>query len=246
MAPTRASNPTETAPARPVTDGRSTRWEQHRLERRRTLVQAALRAIRAYGAGVGMEEMAAEAGTSKTVLYRHFGGRTGLYLAIVEHVDHQILDDLSLALRDRDGGLAGLLGAVADGYLSLVERDPEIARFVITRPLADQPLDQDPLLVISTRVAEVLAAALRERADGDPEDEATYAVWAHGIVGLVRGVSDSWVASTPRRPRADVVRDVLALARALPDPRATPPGTPTPAPSTTPPAPTPAEEARPR
>ena len=34
-----------------------------------------------------MDEIAAEAGTSKTVLYRHFADRAGLYLAVVESVD---------------------------------------------------------------------------------------------------------------------------------------------------------------
>lgn len=221
-----SSTDTGRARAGTAADGRSTRWEQHRLERRRSLVQAALRAIRAHGAGVGMEEMAAEAGTSKTVLYRHFGGRTGLYLAIVEHVDHQILGDLAHALNASDDGSAdaaptgstpvtGLLSAVADGYLSLVERDPEIARFVITRPLADQPLDQDPLFTISARVAGVIETTLRERhADADIAPEA-YGVWAHGLVGLVRGVSDAWVVSTPRRPRREVVADIIALADAM-------------------------------
>lgn len=228
---------TSPAGTRTATDGRSTRWERHRLERRRALVQAALRAIREHGAGVGMEEMAAAAGTSKTVLYRHFGGRTGLYLAIVEHVDHQILEDLRASLHDRGGDLVGLVAATADGYLSLVERDPEIARFVITRPLADEPLQDDPLQTISTRVAEVVAAALRERVgvtDGPGgADDPAFDVWAQALVGMVRGVSDAWLATHPRRPRAAVVADVVGLVRAfhaapepLDDPGAAVPATP--------------------
>ena len=68
-------------------DGRDTRWAQHRLARRVELVEATLKAIRRHGAGVGMDEIAAEAGTSKTVIYRHFGDKAGLYLAVVEAVD---------------------------------------------------------------------------------------------------------------------------------------------------------------
>ena len=70
-------------------DGRDTRWAQHRAQRRRELVEAALRAIRRHGPGVGMDEISAEAGTSKTVVYRHFRDRTGLYAAVVESVDHR-------------------------------------------------------------------------------------------------------------------------------------------------------------
>ena len=53
-----------------ATDGRDARWAEHRVERRRELVESTLRAIRKYGAGVGMDEIAAEATTSKTVLYQ--------------------------------------------------------------------------------------------------------------------------------------------------------------------------------
>ena len=49
-------------------DGRDTRWDQHRADRRRALVSDALRAIRVSGPGVGMEEIAARAVTSKTVI----------------------------------------------------------------------------------------------------------------------------------------------------------------------------------
>ena len=68
---------TTTSGASPGTDGRSTRWDQHRAARRRELVEATLRAIREHGAAVGMDDIAAEAGTSKTVVYRHFTDRQG-------------------------------------------------------------------------------------------------------------------------------------------------------------------------
>ena len=72
-------------------DGRATRWAQHNAERRRELVEATLRAIRKHGHGIGMDDLAADAGTSKTVFYRHFGDRAGLYTAVVESVQEFIL-----------------------------------------------------------------------------------------------------------------------------------------------------------
>ena len=59
---------TTTQPSTPSPDGRSTRWDQHRATRRRELVEATLRAIRRHGAGVGMDEHAAMAGTSNTLI----------------------------------------------------------------------------------------------------------------------------------------------------------------------------------
>lgn len=194
-------------------DGRDTRWTQHRARRRRELIEATLRAIRHSGATVGMDDIATEAGTSKTVIYRHFGGRTGLYLAVVEAVDSRILADLDAATADTDPDRpAELVSAMVDTYLGLVERDPEIYRFVVTRPLVDGPVEEDPITGLTDRIGERLAedlAAYRQRHGNDPGPAQT---WGHGLVGFVRAAVDHWISSsTPRRSHADLVADVTAL-----------------------------------
>ena len=80
-----------------------------------------------------MEEIAAEAGTSKTVFYRHFQDRSGLYHAVTEHVDQLIMRDVTAAVRpglDRTQAWLGspqdFLAAAIEAYLQLVEDDPEI------------------------------------------------------------------------------------------------------------------------
>ena len=110
-------------------------------------MEATLRAIRQHGAGVGMDDIASAAGTSKTVFYRHFTDRSGLYAAVSERVDALILRDVTAALdADARGGLAGvggsprrLIGEAIDAYLRLVEKDPEVYRFIVTAPLLDRP-----------------------------------------------------------------------------------------------------------
>ncbi|HEV7728308.1 MAG TPA: helix-turn-helix domain-containing protein, partial [Modestobacter sp.] len=67
-------------------DRRDSRWDEHRRERREQLVEATMAAVGKHGAGVGMEEIAAEAGTSKTVVYRHFADRSELYVAVCTRV----------------------------------------------------------------------------------------------------------------------------------------------------------------
>ena len=59
----------------PGRDRRDSRWDEHRERLRRALVEAALAAVGRHGAGVGMDEIAAAAGTSKAGLYRHFSDR---------------------------------------------------------------------------------------------------------------------------------------------------------------------------
>ena len=79
-------------------DRRDSRWDEHRRARREQLVEATLTAVEKHGAGVGMEEIAAEAGTSKTVVYRHFADRAELYVAVCNRVASQLLPKLRAAI----------------------------------------------------------------------------------------------------------------------------------------------------
>lgn len=177
----------------PVTDGRSLRWERHRATRRQELVDATMRAIRTHGASVGMDDIAAAAATSKTVFYRHFTDRAGLYAAVTERVAETILRDLtkegarSLGAPHREG-----IEKAIDAYLGLVENEPEIYRFVVTAPLLERAGAGDPSASVSTRVAEHLAVQLATwpRLDGQRAR-----VWSHGVVGMVRAAADDWLGS---------------------------------------------------
>src|SRR3954467_6374940 len=77
---------------------RGARWDEHRRARRAQLVEATLAAVGKHGAGVGMDEIAAEAGTSKTVVYRHFTDRSELYVAVCNRVASQLLPKLRAAI----------------------------------------------------------------------------------------------------------------------------------------------------
>lgn len=195
----------------PAADGRATRWEQHNTQRRRELVESTLRAIRTHGPGVGMDEVAAAAGTSKTVLYRHFGGRSGLYEAVVESVHDFILSQLTEPLSSA-GRLdpATLVRELTDAYLGVVERDPEIYQFVVTRPLGEHPVD-DPVTGITGRIGNEVADAFRVwlRRNGlDPRPANT---WGHGVVGFVWAIADKWITTGHQRPRADIVEFTARL-----------------------------------
>lgn len=148
-----------------------------------------------------MDDIAAEAATSKTVFYRHFGDRAGLYQAVVEWVNAFILDHLPLDDLDTVEPQV-LVHQLADAYLGLVERDPEIYQFVIARPSSDVA---DPVLGITTRIGNEVSTAFRawlERNQLDPEPAN---IWGHGTVGFVWAVADRWIITNLRRPRPEVV-----------------------------------------
>ncbi len=183
-------------------------------------MESTLRAIRRHGATVTLDQVAAAAGTSKTVLYRYFGDRVGLYLGVVDRVSENVLDDLLPRLEDSARrGLAAIVHDLVDSYTAIVERDPEIYRFVLTRP-AGATTSGDPLAPVEARVAEALTdtlAALRMKEGRDPTGADTL---AHGLVGFVRAASDHWVfaAPGPLRPRREIVDEVSGLFGPPPDP----------------------------
>ncbi|WP_299445122.1 TetR/AcrR family transcriptional regulator [uncultured Phycicoccus sp.] len=202
------------------TDGRSARWDEHRLARRRELVEATVRAIREHGAGVGMDEVAAAAGTSKTVLYRHFTDRAGLYEAVAHRVDGTIVRGITRAAEAVDDGAARgpreVVRAVIGAYLHLVEDDPEVYRFIVNAPIlptGERP-EGDVAAGMTGRIAERVAEIVRAGRGGDVDD-ATAHLWGTALVGMVRGAADAWLADGAARSgrSADDLADGLtALA----------------------------------
>jgi AcrR family transcriptional regulator len=196
-------------------DGRDARWQQHREERRAALVDATVRAIRRLGAGVGMDDIAAEAGTSKTVIYRHFDDKAGLYRAVAERIDQRVVGNIGAALAQSSSPHVDpreLSASTVDAYLSLVESDTEVYRFVVGRPLVDRPIADDPVDGTVTQVTDRLTTLLLDTIDSPDTDPARARVWAIALVGSVQAVADDWLAAADRLPRARLVEALTDLA----------------------------------
>ncbi|MER5672880.1 TetR family transcriptional regulator [Pseudonocardia alni] len=214
-------------------DRRDSRWDAHREQRRVALVGSAIGAIRRHGAGIGMDEIATSAGTSKTVIYRHFGDRAGLYTAICESVAGVLLAEVrratAEALSDSGRGPRAAVAAGIDAYLRLIEIDPELYRFVVQRPLltqgttrraptadagraeASDPVN-DLVTVIGDEVAVVIAGNLGTAAGTGTDPRAAARIWGHAIVGLVRGAADDWLARPDGTPRERIAAHLTDLA----------------------------------
>ncbi|WP_336049678.1 TetR family transcriptional regulator [Streptomyces sp. CA2R101] len=169
--------------------------------RRRELLEAAERIVLRDGPDASMNAIAAEAGITKPILYRHFGDKGGLYRALaVRHTD-ALLANLATALdapvlrRDR-------VEATLDAYLLAIEARPQVYRFLM------HPSDEDnasesgfdvgrhsaPLL---RRLGEELAKVITDRLDLGPGGELRARVWGHGIVGMMHGAGDWWLRERP-------------------------------------------------
>jgi AcrR family transcriptional regulator len=191
-------------------DRRDSRWDEHRRTRREQLVDATLAAVDKHGAGVGMDEIAAEAGTSKTVVYRHFADRTELYTAVCTRVAEQLLPKLRAAM-DSSAEPRQMLAAAIDTYLAFLEADPELYRFVVHQ----QPpgtTDPDPISNLSDLVGDQAAALMALTCAQSGRDPAAAEPWGRGLVGMVRSAADWWLGANRPMLRSELAAHLTDLA----------------------------------
>ncbi|MGZ6792170.1 MAG: TetR family transcriptional regulator, partial [Mycobacteriales bacterium] len=98
--------------------------------RRESLLAAADRVVQRDGASASMAAIAAEAGITKPILYRHFGDKGGLYAALAERHTDTLLDALVDALTAGGPPRARVLRTV-DTYLAAIEAQPQVYRFLV-------------------------------------------------------------------------------------------------------------------
>lgn len=177
---------------------------EHRAQRRAELVQAAIRAVQRYGADVGMDLIAAEAATSKTVLYRYFADKADLHQAVGRRVAEDVVAAVEAQLAAEREPRA-LVAAVVDTYLRAIEAEPELYRFVVERAVS--PAAGDPLGDYSRRVAAELSRILGDRLRAVQADSGAAQPWAHGVVGLVQAAGDWWLQT--RALSRESLRDYL-------------------------------------
>jgi AcrR family transcriptional regulator len=173
-----------------------------RAQRRIELLDAASAAIRRDGAGVSMEALAAEAGVTKPILYKHFGDRDGLVSALAERFGGALVAELEANL-ERDLPPEQLLRSTVDAYLAFIERDPNVYRFLVPRLSVHVGDGIDQLGIVShlgSRIALVVGEQLRALG----LDSGMAEPWAFGIIGMVH-LSGEWWVERQTLPRARLV-----------------------------------------
>ena len=204
MDATRVTQPT--TPGRAKTDGRKRRWHQHKVERRTELVDGALDAIRRRGRDVSMDEIAAEIGVSKTVLYRYFVDKNDLTTAVMmRFAQTTLIPNMAAALSsDLDG--FDMTREIIRVYVDTVAAEPEPYRFV----MANSSASKNKVIADSEQIiARMLAVMLRQRMQRVGMDTQGVEPWAFLIVGGVQQATHSWM-SNPRMS-ADELIDYLTM-----------------------------------
>ncbi|HVM09774.1 MAG TPA: TetR/AcrR family transcriptional regulator [Acidimicrobiales bacterium] len=184
-----------------------------RNARREELLDAALIAIRRLGPSASMNELAAEAGVTKPILYRHFGDRDGLVAALAARFTADLMGELQAALAqsaDTTADPRSTVESTVDAFVRFLESDPDVYRLLVHRAVREQPGAAEALGGFLRQVGQAIALVLGEQLRAVGADSGGAEVLAHGIVGLVHSAGDWWLEN-PTMPRARLVAYVTDL-----------------------------------
>jgi AcrR family transcriptional regulator len=156
-----------------------------------------------------MDDLAAEAGITKPILYRHFGDKGGLYRALAERYLLTLVTGRRAIVKEIIDP-EERIRATIEGYLVLVERDPDVYRFLAHHALRGRPEANTPLSEYMRALATDIADEVREGLGTIDGDSTAAEPWAYGIIGFIQTATDWWLEDRPL-PRERFIDHLVSL-----------------------------------
>ena len=140
-----------------------------------------------------MDDIAAEAGVAKPVLYRMFRDKAELYHAVGASVAEEQLIPALVAELSRRRDPRAYVSAMIDTYLRLIESEPELYRFVEHPALDERVGESDLVRTYKEVIADHLARVLHGALPHERRDVTVTQSWARALVGMVHEAGDWWM-----------------------------------------------------
>jgi AcrR family transcriptional regulator len=173
-------------PSRP---GRPRGPRRDRDERRAELLDAAERAIRRVGASASMDEIAAEAGVTKPILYSHFGDKAGLVSALTARVASRLNTTIGAAL-SQTGEPRQVVASTIEAFCNFIESETELYRFLVQSAKHGRDGSGPRLMSdIGNQIAVALGGGLRRAG----ADSGAAEPWAYAMVGMTFAGAGWWL-----------------------------------------------------
>jgi AcrR family transcriptional regulator len=180
------------------------------VQRRALVEDAAARIFARDGyEAARLDDIAAAAGVTKPMIYRHFASKKALYLYLIEHHRDALgLAAVSAFMEDTAQPLAARADAMLDAWFAYVEQHPYVGPLLF-RSTATDPEIKALIAELHQRQRDADVALFREaRAQVPPHLEQPLAETVRSsLTGLAL-----WWADHPETPRADLV---TAMRRVL-------------------------------
>lgn len=148
-------------------------------------------AVRRLGPGVSVADIAAQAGITKPVLYRHFDDRADLHRAVGLEAAALLMARITPELQ-QDREPREHIRGVIDAFLGGVEAEPQLWRFVVHNPGEHTP-GAEVVDDVRQTIASLLSILLGERLRAANLDSGGAEAWALGLVGMVQSTGDWWL-----------------------------------------------------
>src|SRR5213082_3111664 len=174
----------------------ATRRQTRRLpapERRRQILAAARELFgRDDPQEPSVDDLAAAAGISKPILYRHFSGKRELYLAVLEDHLADLIRRLWVGLSGSADPRERLRGALK-AYFEFVDERPDGYRMLVEAGSRMDPATRERLGTAWDTLADGVARTVGDILRAAGLDPAGAPVYARALVGMVQGVADWWI-----------------------------------------------------
>lgn len=136
-----------------------------------------------------MDEIAAEAGITKPILYSHFGDKAGLIRALAGRVAGELNRAVSEAL-SRSGEPSAVVASTIEAFCTFIENEPELYRFLVQSAKHESDQSGSRLMSdIGSQIAVTLGSALRRAG----ADSGAAEPWAYAIVGMTFASAGWWL-----------------------------------------------------
>jgi AcrR family transcriptional regulator len=167
-------------------------------ERREQLLDIGRRLFAERGLdGTSIEEIAAQAGVSKPVVYEHFGGKEGLYAVVV---DREVERFLTMATRLLDGeDTMAKFEVAAVSLLRYIQENSDGFRILVrdSNPTSGSGTFASLISDIASQVEYILGDVLQSRG----YDPKLAPVYAQMLVGMVASAGQWWLDA--RKPELE-------------------------------------------
>jgi AcrR family transcriptional regulator len=180
-----------------------------RARRRAELLDAADRVIREAGPAASMSAIAAEAGITKPILYRHFGDKGGLYAALAERYTAPLLTAVRAAMGATTDPAVRVRETI-DAYLAFIEQHQQLYRFLMQHAVSAEPQAQSAVSATIRRLGEEIGTILREQRGLHGTGALLADAVGHGIVGMVHVAGDWWLEDQ-RLDRGQLAEQLAAV-----------------------------------